>query len=69
MKAIKVTVDLMEWSKIDAVLRDVSDKNIFAYQIDGTSFLIVTEDERSMAFLRSCLEICFDEELIITNLK
>lgn len=69
MKAIKVTVDLREWSKIYDFLRDVVDENIFAYQIDSTSFLVVTENEYGMAFLQSCLEVWFEEEVSITKLR
>lgn len=32
MKAIKVTVDSKEWSKVNGFLQEVSDDNIFAYQ-------------------------------------
>lgn len=69
MKAIKVTVNLREWSKIGDFLRDVSDENIFTYQVDSTTFLAVTENEYGMAFLRSLLEVWFEEELIINDLK
>lgn len=69
MKAIKVTVDLREWSKIYDFLRDVVDENIFAYQIDSTSFLVVTENEYGMAFLQSCLEVWFEEEVSIIKLR
>lgn len=69
MKAIKVTVDLREWSKIGDFLRDVMNENIFAYQVDSTSFLVVTENEYGMAFLRSLLEVWFEEELIINDLN
>lgn len=69
MKAIKVTVDLREWSKISDFLRDVMNENIFAYQVDSTSFLVVTENEYGMDFLRSLLEVWFEEELIINDLK
>lgn len=69
MKAIKVTVDLREWSKIYDFLRDVVDENIFAYQIDSTSFLVVTENEYGMALLQSCLEVWFEEEVSIIKLR
>lgn len=69
MKAIKVTVDLREWSKIYDFLRDVVDENIFAYQIDSTSFLVVTENECGMAFLQSSLEVWFEEEVSIIKLR
>ena len=69
MKAIKVTVDLREWSKISDFLRDVMNENIFAYQVDSTSFLVVTENEYGMDFLRSLLAVWFEEELIINDLK
>lgn len=69
MKAIKVTVDLREWSKIYDFLRDVVDENIFAYQIDSTSFLVVTENEYGMAFLQSCLEVWFEEKVSIIKLR
>lgn len=69
MKAIKVTVDLREWSKIGDFLRNVLDENIFTYQVDSTSFLVVTENEYVMTFLHSCLELWFEEEVTIINLK
>lgn len=69
MKAIKVTVDLREWSKIVDFLRDIVDENIFAYQVDSTSFLVVTENECGMAFLRSHLEVWFEEEVSIIKLR
>ncbi len=69
MKAIKVTVDLREWSKIYDFLREVSDENIFTYQVDSTSFLAVTENEYAMAFLQSLLEVWFEEEVSIIKLR
>lgn len=69
MKAIKVTVDLREWSKIYDFLREVSDENIFTYQVDSTSFLVVTENEYAMAFLQSFLEVWFEEDVSIIKLR
>lgn len=69
MKAIKVTVDLREWSKIVDFLRDIVDENIFAYQVGSTSFLVVTENECGMAFLRSHMEVWFEEEVSIIKLR
>lgn len=69
MKAIKVTVDSKEWSKVNGFLQEVSDDNIFAYQVDRTSFLMVTENEYGMAYLQTNLPVWFDEEVTIINLK
>lgn len=65
MKAIKVTVDFNEWSKVNDFIRKIQHDEIFAYQIDNISFIIVTEGECSMAWIRTNLPIFFDDASII----
>ena len=45
MKAIKVTVDYSEWSKISDFLRELDGEDLFSYQIDNVSFVIVANGE------------------------
>ncbi|WP_336526005.1 hypothetical protein, partial [Bacteroides acidifaciens] len=45
MKAIKVTVDYGEWSKVSDFLRELDGEDLFSYQIDNVSFVIVANVE------------------------
>ena len=46
MKAIKVTVDYSEWSKISDFLRELDGEDLFSYQIDNVSFVIVANGDQ-----------------------
>lgn len=57
MKAIKVTVDWAEMDVFSATLKELNeDENIFAYQIDALTGVVVCENECGLAY--SCT--CFD---------
>lgn len=69
MKAIKVTVDYGEWSKVSDFLRVLDGEDLFSYQIDNVSFVIVANGEYSMSWAKAMLTKTFDEEAIVINLK
>jgi len=69
MKAIKVTVDYGEWSKVSDFLRELDGEDLFSYQIDNVSFVIVANGEYSMSWAKAMLTKTFDEEAIVINLK
>lgn len=69
MKAIKVTVDYSEWSKISDFLCELDGEDLFSYQIDNVSFVIVANGEYSMSWAKAMLIKTFDEETIVINLK
>ena len=69
MKAIKVTVDYGEWSKVSAFLRELDGEDLFSYQIDNVSFVIVANGEYSMSWAKAMLIKTFDEEMIVISLK
>ena len=69
MKAIKVTVDYSEWSKISDFLRELDGEDLFSYQIDNVSFVIVANGEYSLSWAKAMLIKTFDEETIVINLK
>lgn len=52
MKALKVTVDWAEMAL--KALND--DENIFAYQIDALTGIVVCENECGLAYCRSCFD-------------
>ena len=69
MKAIKVTVDYGEWSKVSDFLRELDGEDLFSYQIDNVSFVIVANGENSLSWAKAMLTKTFDEEAIVINLK
>lgn len=69
MKAIKVTVDYGEWSKVSDFLRELDGEDLFSYQIDNVSFVIVAIGEYSMSWAKAMLTKTFDEEVIVISLK
>ena len=69
MKAIKVTVDYGEWSKVSDFLRELDGEDLFSYQIDNVSFVIVANGEYSMSWAKAMLTKTFDEELKVFSLK
>ncbi|MCB6714526.1 hypothetical protein LI160_13080 [Bacteroides xylanisolvens] len=57
MKALKVTVDWAETDLFAATLKELNDdENIFAYQIDALTGIVVCEDECGLAYCRSCFD-------------
>lgn len=69
MKAIKVTVDYSEWSKVSDFLCEISSEDIFAYQLDNTSLVIVANGTYSMSWVKAMIAKTFDEEVIENNLR
>lgn len=69
MKAIKVTVDYGEWSKVSDFLRELDGEDLFSYRIDNVSFVIVANGEYSMSWAKAMLTKTFDEEVIVISLK
>lgn len=70
MKAIKVSVDYHEWSKVEDFLnRFKGEEDIFTYMVDNVTFIAVFSGECSMAYFKAELAWVFDEELIIVELK
>ena len=67
MKAIKVTVDYGEWSKVSDFLRELDGEDLFSYQIDNVSFVIVAIGEYSMSWAKAMLTKTFNEEVIIIS--
>lgn len=57
MKALKVTVDWAEMDLFAATLKELNDdENIFAYQIDALTGIVVCENESALAYCRSCFD-------------
>lgn len=57
MKALKVTVDWAETDLFAATLKELNDdENIFAYQIDALTGIVVCENECGLAYCRSCFD-------------
>jgi hypothetical protein len=57
MKALKVTVDWAEMDLFAATLKELNDdENIFAYQIDALTGIVVCENECGLAYCRSCFD-------------
>ena len=51
MKALKVTVDWAEMDLFAATLKELNDdENIFAYQIDTLTGIVVCENECGLAY-------------------
>lgn len=69
MKAIKVTVDFQEWGKVENFLSNIQDGEVFSYLLDNVSFIIVTEGECSMVYVKVQLAHTFEEEVTITNIR
>lgn len=57
MKALKVTVDWAEMDLFSATLKELNeDENIFAYQVDALTDIVVCENEYGLAYCRSCFD-------------
>lgn len=68
MKALKVTVDWAEMDMFTATLKELNeDENIFAYQIDALTGIVVCENECGLAYSRACFD--FRITPIIEELK
>ena len=53
MKALKVTVDWAEMDLFAVTLKELNDdENIFAYQIDALTGIVVCENECGLAYCR-----------------
>lgn len=70
MKAIKVSVDFHEWSKVKVFLsRFKGEEDTFIYQVDNVTFVVVFDGECAMAYFKAKLSLTFDEEPIIVELR
>lgn len=50
-------------------LRELDGEDLFSYQIDNVSFVIVAIGEYSMSWAKAMLTKTFDEEVIVISLK
>ncbi|MBP3518404.1 MAG: hypothetical protein J6K31_08460 [Parabacteroides sp.] len=70
MKAIRVSVNFREWSKVDGFLgRFKGEEDTFIYQVDNVTFIAVFDSECAMAYFKAELGKAFDEETIIVKLR
>lgn len=70
MKAIKVSVNYSEWSKVrDFLDRFEGEEDTFTYMVDNVTFVAVFGGECTMAYFKAKLAGAFDEEPIIVELK
>lgn len=68
MKAIQVFVSFGEWPKVEDFVRDNQEEDIFIYQENTTSFVVVAEGECSMGYIKAAIETTFNE-ITITELR
>lgn len=70
MKVIEVTVSQSERLKVSPYILDLSmDDEIFAMMTGTDTFVVVTSNEFSMAWIEANLPVVFDEEYSIKELK
>lgn len=70
MKAIKVSVDYHEWSKVEDFLgRFKGEEDTFTYQVDNVTFVAVFSGECAMAYFKAELAGTFEDEAIIVELR
>lgn len=70
MKAIKVSVDYHEWSKVEDFLdRFRNEDDIFAYMVDNVTFVAVFDGECAMAYFKAELVGVFEDEVTIVELR
>ncbi len=70
MKAIKVSVDFHEWSKVKGFLDQFKNEDdTFTYMVDNVTFVAVFDGECAMAYFKAQLEAAFEEEPIIVELR
>lgn len=62
MKAIQVCVSYAEWAKVDNFIKTYGhDEDIYIYQLDNVSFVVVTEGECSLGYVKAGIEMMFNE--------
>lgn len=62
MKAIQVCIGFDEWSKVEDFINTYgNDEDIFIYQVDSVSFLVVTEGDCSLGYVTAGIEMMFNE--------
>lgn len=62
MKATKLTVAFREWDKLPDFMEAVNDQeDMLAYELDGTTALLVAESGRDLAWLEAQAEKWFNE--------
>lgn len=70
MKAIKVSVNFHDWSKVENFLEQFRyEEDTFTYQVDNVTFIAVFDGECSMAYFKTKLAGTFDDEVIIVELR
>lgn len=70
MKAIRVSVNFREWSKVDGFLgRFREEEDAFFYQVENVTFVAVFNGECAMAYFKVELAKAFDEETLIVELR
>ena len=70
MKAIRVSVNFREWSKVDGFLgRFKGEKDTFIYLVENVTFIAVFAGECAMAYFKAALAEAFDKETIIVKLR
>ena len=61
MKAIQVCISFEEWNKVDDFINHYGhDEDVFIFQIDNVSFVVVTEGECSMGYVTAGIETTFN---------
>lgn len=62
MKAIQVCVSFDEWEKVERFIADYGDdEDVFIYQVDNVSFVVVAEGECSMGYVTAGIENVFND--------
>ena len=61
MKAIRVSVNFREWSKVDGFLG--------RFKVENVTFIAVFAGECAMAYFKAALAEAFDKETIIVKLR
>ncbi len=70
MKAIRVSVNFREWSKVDVFLdRFKGEEDTFIYRVENVIFIAVFDGECAMAYFKAELAKAFDEEILIVELR
>ena len=70
MKAMRVSVNFREWSKVDGFLGQFKgEEDTFIYQVENVTFIAVFGGECAMSYFKAELAKAFDEEILIVELR
>lgn len=70
MEAIKLSIGFREWSKLPDFVETINGEDeMFAYQIDSTTALIVTQGCCGTAWVKAQAETWFDDQYTETIKK